>query len=106
MRSGLTRFEIPARLRMNVRLVLFKEDGQRRDLEVKRESVVFGRSGDCDFQIPLAVIPRRHCKLSQKGGKLFVKDLGSSNGTFLNNKRILQAEVKAGDRLTIGPVIF
>jgi len=91
---------------MNVQLVLFKEDGQRRDLDVKRESVVFGRSGDCDFQIPLAVISRRHCKLSQKGGKLYVKDLGSSNGTFLNNKRILQAEVKAGDRLTIGPVIF
>jgi pSer/pThr/pTyr-binding forkhead associated (FHA) protein len=91
---------------MNVQLVLFKEDGTRRDLEIKRESVVIGRSGDCDFQIPLAVISRRHCKLSKKGDRLIVKDLGSSNGTFINDKRVLQAEVKAGDRMRVGPVVF
>ncbi|HUO07240.1 MAG TPA: FHA domain-containing protein [Phycisphaerae bacterium] len=91
---------------MNVQLVLFKEDGTRRDIEVKRESVVIGRSGDCDYQIPLAVISRRHCKLSQKGDRLILKDLGSSNGTFLNDKRVLQAEVKPGDRMRLGPVIF
>ncbi len=91
---------------MNVQLVLFKEDGTRRDLDMKRDAVVIGRSGDCDFQIPLAVISRRHCKLSKKGERLIVKDLGSSNGTFLNDKRVLQAEAKAGDQMKVGPVIF
>ncbi|MGN6369940.1 MAG: FHA domain-containing protein [Phycisphaerae bacterium] len=73
---------------------------------MKRDAVVIGRSGDCDFQIPLAEISRRHCKLSKKGDRLIVKDLGSSNGTFLNDKRVLQAEAKAGDKMKVGPVIF
>lgn len=91
---------------MNVQLVIFKEDGTRRDLEMKRDSIVIGRSGDCDYQIPLSVISRRHCKLSRKGERLILKDLGSSNGTFLNDKRVLQAEVKPGDQMKVGPVIF
>jgi pSer/pThr/pTyr-binding forkhead associated (FHA) protein len=91
---------------MDVTLVMFKEDGTRRDFAMERDSIVIGRSGDCDFQIPLAVVSRRHCKVSRKGGRLVVKDLGSSNGTYLNNQRVLQAEAKAGDVLRVGPVIF
>ncbi len=91
---------------MDVTLVMFKEDGTRRDFEMERDSIVIGRSGDCDFQIPLAVVSRRHCKVSRKGGRLVVKDLGSSNGTYLNDKRVLQAEIKPGDVLKVGPVIF
>jgi len=91
---------------MNVKLVMFKQDGQRRDFELKREVAVFGRNVDSDFQIPLEVVSRRHAQLSIKDGKLHVRDLGSSNGTFVNNNRIQEAELVAGDTLVIGPVVF
>ncbi len=91
---------------MDVQLVMWKEDGVRRNFDLKRSVSIIGRGGDCDFQIPLAIISRRHCQLTRKDNRLMVKDLGSSNGTYLNNKRVLQAEVHAGDTLTVGPVIF
>jgi pSer/pThr/pTyr-binding forkhead associated (FHA) protein len=37
---------------------------------------------------------------------LIVRDLGSSNGTFVNDKRVAQAQLNPGDRLTVGPVTF
>src|ERR1035437_7263748 len=91
---------------MKVKLVMFKQDGQRRDFELKKESATLGRNTDCDFQIPLAMVSRRHSKLLLKGGKLFVRDLGSSNGTFVNNKRVHETELNAGDTVVLGPVIF
>jgi len=91
---------------MNVKLVMFKQDGQRRDFELKKETATFGRNTDCDFQIPLEMVSRRHSQLFTKGGKLFVRDLGSSNGTFVNNKRVQESELNPGDTLVIGPVIF
>ena len=91
---------------MDVKLVMFKQDGQRRDFELKKDTATIGRNTDCDFQIPLGVISRRQCQLSIKGEKLFVRDLGSSNGTFVNNKRVQESELKAGDTLVLGPVIF
>jgi pSer/pThr/pTyr-binding forkhead associated (FHA) protein len=91
---------------MEVKLVMFKQDGQRRDFQLKKDTATIGRNTDCDFQIPLGVISRRQCQLSIKGEKLFVRDLGSSNGTFVNNKRVQESELKAGDTLVLGPVIF
>ena len=91
---------------MNVKLVMFKQDGQRRDFDLKKETATLGRNTDCDFQIPLANISRKHSQLFFKDGKLFVRDLGSSNGTFVNNKRVQESPLEAGDTLIIGPVIF
>jgi pSer/pThr/pTyr-binding forkhead associated (FHA) protein len=57
--------------------------------------------------IPLQVVSRRHCQLSQEDNSLKVRDLRSSNGTFLNGQKILdETEVKPGDRLQIGPLTF
>ena len=91
---------------MNVKLVMFKQDGQRRDFELKKETATLGRNTDCDFQIPLANVSRRHSQLMIKDDKLFVRDLGSSNGTFVNNKRVQEAQLNPGDTLVLGPVIF
>src|SRR5262249_3376950 len=50
-------------------------------------------------------VSRRHCELLEVGGKLVVRDLGSSNGTFVNGKRVLgQQPLKPGDELTVGAV--
>lgn len=91
---------------MNVVLVFFKPDGQRRDLSVSRPSIVIGRGTECSMRIPVSAVSRRHCELTQNNRSIKLKDLGSSNGTYVNGKRVLEAKLKAGDRVQIGPVMF
>jgi len=64
-----------------------------------------GRHDDCQIRIRSSQVSRRHCQLFEEGNKLILRDLGSSNGTFVNGKRVLgQQTLKPGDVLTIGGV--
>ena len=91
---------------MDVKLVMFKRDGQRKDFAITREVTTIGRGDDCVFRIPLMSISRRHCKLVKSDDKLQINDLGSSNGTYINNRRVNETVLKAGDRITLGPATF
>ncbi len=64
-----------------------------------------GRHDDCQIRIKSSQVSRRHCELFEAGGKLAIRDLGSSNGTFVNGKKITGQQVlKSGDELTVGTV--
>ena len=64
-----------------------------------------GRHDECQIRIKSSQVSRRHCELFEKKGLLIVKDLGSSNGTLVNGKRIEgQSVLEPGDELTIGGV--
>jgi len=91
---------------MDVNLVMFKSDGQRKDFPLVNAVSVIGRGEECELQIPLLNVSRRHCELRLDGDVIRVKDLASSNGTYLNNQRISEGELTAGDRLAIGPIVF
>jgi len=92
---------------MNVSLILLKKDGNKQVFPVRNKATILGRRPDCELYIPLQVVSRRHCQLSQEDNSLKVRDLRSSNGTFLNGQKILdETEVKPGDRLQIGPLTF
>jgi len=91
---------------MEVKLVMFKADGQRRDFQLKGEVTTLGRNTDCEMQIPLATISRKHCQIRVEGDRVFVRDMGSSNGTFVNNQRVQEADLSAGDQIVLGPVVF
>lgn len=91
---------------MDLVLVMFTETGERRDFPLQASKAIVGRDSDADLQIPLAEVSRRHCEISIKKDKVSVRDLGSSNGTYINNKRIQQATLSAGNTLTVGPVVF
>jgi adenylate cyclase len=90
---------------MNVVLVMFKDD-ERREFPVTGEKTILGRRQDCHLRIPTKDVSRQHCALLIDGGALVAKDLGSSNGTFVNGKRIAESELRPGDRLRVGPVTF
>jgi len=91
---------------MSAVLVMFTKGGERRDFEIHGEKAVIGRISECHIQIGLGVVSRKHCELTVQGKTLLVRDLGSSNGTYVNNRRVQQVEMSAGDTLTVGPVIF
>jgi len=64
-----------------------------------------GRHDDCQIRIRSSQVSRRHCELFEEGKKLILRDLGSSNGTYVNGKRVLGQQIlKPGDVLTIGGV--
>lgn len=91
-----------------ITLVAFKNNATRRDIPLKPGSkLIIGRQPDADIRIPLNEVSRAHCELNLNGSKATIKDLGSSNGTYVNDKRIEgETALKAGDRITVGPVLF
>jgi pSer/pThr/pTyr-binding forkhead associated (FHA) protein len=64
-----------------------------------------GRHDDCLIRIKSAQVSRRHCEVFEVSDKLTIRDLGSSNGTFVNGKKVSgQQALKPGDELTVGAV--
>jgi pSer/pThr/pTyr-binding forkhead associated (FHA) protein len=63
-----------------------------------------GRSTGAEFIVEAALVSRLHCQLTATADSLQVKDLGSTNGTFVNGRRVNAAELKDGDKLSIGRV--
>jgi ABC transport system ATP-binding/permease protein len=61
-----------------------------------------GRSAGAQFIVEAALVSRLHCQLTASGTSLQVQDLGSTNGTFVNGKRVKTGQLKEGDRLSVG----
>ncbi len=91
---------------MQVNLVLFKPNGQRVDVPVKASKLVIGRRQDCGLRVPLEGVSRQHCQIQLADKAVAVRDLDSSNGTYVNGQRVNQQALSAGDRLQVGPVTF
>jgi len=90
----------------NLSLAMFKSDGTRRDFPLVKDRIVIGRKVNCDLRIPLTAVSRQHCEITVDDGKVHIKDLGSSNGTYHNSVRVQEAHLSAGDELVVGPVVF
>ena len=68
---------------------------------------VMGRSPECDLVLDVAAVSRRHIILTKEKGKYFVQDLGSRNGTYINNVRVEdRGELKNGDQMLICDILF
>ncbi|MFP4105001.1 MAG: FHA domain-containing protein [Phycisphaerae bacterium] len=91
---------------MDVKLIFFKSSGQRKDIPVTKSEVIIGRGEQCDVRVPIPSVSRRHCQLTLGEEGVKVRDFGSSNGTYVNNERVTEATLSAGDRLVVGPVMF
>jgi pSer/pThr/pTyr-binding forkhead associated (FHA) protein len=66
-----------------------------------------GRTTRADFILDKALISRLHCRLTaDRSDQLVVEDLGSTNGTLVNGRRVDRSVLKVGDRLTVGRVEF
>lgn len=91
---------------MDVRLVLFKSNGQRKDIPITEPTTLIGRGEECGVHAPVPSVSRRHCELTLSVDSFSVRDLASANGTYVNNGRVSQATLKAGDRIAVGPIVF
>jgi hypothetical protein len=73
-------------------------------VRVERGSeVILGRSAECQLQLPAAGASRRHASVGWRDGAVVLRDLGSTNGTYLNGQRVSQeTALRSGDRIRIG----
>ena len=69
-------------------------------------ATTIGRSAECDIAIPVNEISRRHAIVRPNPQGLAVEDLGSSNGTFINNRRVQTGQLSPGDELRLDQVRF
>lgn len=69
-------------------------------------TVVVGRSPDCDLSFSYDRLSRRHAELEENGGTLFVKDLESSNGTYVNGNKVSHKQLHAGDVVSFDKLSF
>jgi pSer/pThr/pTyr-binding forkhead associated (FHA) protein len=80
---------------------------QTREIPVDKPEFVMGRASDCDLRLRVNEISRHHCILRVAGGEATLVDLGSSNGSYLNNERVRsQAMLHSGDVIRVGPCTF
>ena len=66
-----------------------------------------GRAPGVDFVVDAALVSRVHCRLTlSDANELLLEDLGSTNGTFVNGKKVAKAVLNDGDKVTVGRVEF
>ncbi len=70
------------------------------------QQMVIGRQQDCEISIPSEEISRRHASVKPTPDGLMVEDMGSSNGTFINGKRVQAGLLKPGEELRLDAIRF
>lgn len=68
--------------------------------------LVIGRATNCDIQLPANSVSRQHAEVQVAGDKLVVRDLNSSNGTYVNRKKVAESELKPGDEVRFDTFSF
>jgi predicted component of type VI protein secretion system len=86
--------------------LILESGGERRELKVTG-TITIGRSAQATVQVDDKTLSREHTQVYLQNGRLYVRDLESKNGTYLNGVLLKQAEpLKHGDRIKVGPAIF
>ena len=91
------------RLSMPVRLVALDEGP---DITLDRTIVVVGRHPACDMRLDSLRVSRHHCCMTQEGGEVVVRDLGSTNGIRINGQRVEIGRLRPGDELSIAHIRY
>src|SRR5512137_866852 len=78
--------------------------GKRFELEL--DEMIIGRGADTDLQVDRDSVSRRHAKIVRTAGGFLVKDLGSTNGTYVNDAPVQEQALRDGDKVKIGNTIF
>ena len=75
-------------------------------IDIVKDLVVVGRKEDCDLRLDHKSVSKLHCVIVKTDGLLLLRDLGSTNGTRVNNTRVRRAALLPNDSLSIAHFRF
>jgi hypothetical protein len=88
-------------------LVMLSGDGSTaRTFPIDRPVVTLGRLQDNDVVVDDSGASRQHARIREADGEYVLSDLGSTNGTLLNDESVRESTLADGDRITIGETVF
>ncbi len=85
--------------------LILLDGSERRFGLAEGTELVVGAAAHCSVRLAALDVSRTHALVACRGGKVIVLDLGSTNGTYLNGRRVKEAEVVAGDLLRFSSVL-
>jgi predicted component of type VI protein secretion system len=88
---------------MQATLIVLDPPAAGRELKLSLPATI-GRSREAQFKLVHSQVSRLHCEFFERDGVLYVRDLGSKNGTFVGDVQITEAPLQPGDTVTIGSV--
>lgn len=71
-----------------------------------REKIIIGRSSKCNIQIDEESVSRSHCSIKRTGRAITIRDMGSTNGTYINDRQTDEVILRDGDLIKVGQTIF
>ena len=91
---------------LNAKLMVVGGDAKPSEIQLRLPTVI-GRGRDASLTLPHPLVSRRHTEIFEQDGRLMVRDLGSLNGTFVNNQKIEGDQpLEPNQLLTLGNVTF
>lgn len=88
------------------RLVLLQDGTPTRTIQLADEALVLGRLPECDVVLADPGASRRHAQIRREGENFTLTDLGSTNGTLVNEEPVTEWILEQGDRITIGRTVL
>lgn len=92
---------------MNAKLQVVQGRPEGKSLLFPVGEYVFGRGPECHVRPNSEWVSRQHCILRVTSGGIFIRDLGSRNGTLVNGTRVIgERQLASGDQVQVGPLVF
>jgi predicted component of type VI protein secretion system len=92
---------------MKLKLVVLAGAKEGLEIPLKKDKFLIGRAKECALRAGSEAISRQHCAITRHADHYTVKDLGSRNGTYVNDERIAaEVNLEAGNELRVGPLKF
>jgi pSer/pThr/pTyr-binding forkhead associated (FHA) protein len=92
---------------MELKLIVLAGAKEGLEIPLKKDKFLIGRAKECSLRAGSEAISRRHCAIIRVKEKWAIRDLGSRNGTYVNDERIAEPKrIRAGDELRVGPLRF
>jgi len=90
-----------------IKLVRSSGPGRGTEFVIDRPGMRLGRDPGCEITLQDSQVSKQHAEISQSGDQTYIRDLGSTNGTFVNNQRVSGAQLlQPGDQIRIGDTIL
>jgi pSer/pThr/pTyr-binding forkhead associated (FHA) protein len=81
-------------------------EGTSQRVAIHGRTLLIGSREGCDLRLDKSLVSRTHALIYSRDGKRVLRDLNSTDGTFVNDSRVREAELRAGDKIRIGVALL